>query len=449
MSERTQRFRLGLFVLVSLLLLGALVVMFGGAPGWFTRTNSYTILFSDAPGVASGTPVRKSGVKVGEVSTVELDNETGQVRVTVRLDPKFTPRNTDEPTVTRGLIVNDTAIDFIPRADAKERGEPIPPGAVIAGVSAFNARALIDQTVPEAQRSLEQVRKAAESIDRLTPQMQATMRQVGDLAQAGKEFLPDLRRTNDALRDVFVGSGDLAPTLRGLVGDLRKTNDEARYFLKTSSFWVEEAGVMLARNEPRFAKAIDSFAVATDRLGELLNPENQKAFSETLKNIRDASVRFPSMTAQAEDLLKDGKVTMRQLNSTLAQADQAVAEIRQVTKPFAERGARIAQNLETATDQFSRTMIDVRKLVDAVGRSEGAFQRFIADPSLYNNINEAAASINRLMPRLDRILKDVEVFADKIARHPEALGIGGAVRPSAGLKEAPTAPGPSFKPWVP
>jgi phospholipid/cholesterol/gamma-HCH transport system substrate-binding protein len=39
------------------------------------------------------------------------------------------------------------------------------------------------------------------------------------------------------------------------------------------------------------------------------------------------------------------------------------------------------------------------------------------------------------LPRLDRALRDVEIFADKLARHPELLGIGGAIRPSSGVKE--------------
>ena len=34
----------------------------------------------------------------------------------------------------------------------------------------------------------------------------------------------------------------------------------------------------------------------------------------------------------------------------------------------------------------------------------------------------------------------MEVFADKIARRPELIGIGGALRPSAGLKELPGVP---------
>jgi hypothetical protein len=40
-----------------------------------------------------------------------------------------------------------------------------------------------------------------------------------------------------------------------------------------------------------------------------------------------------------------------------------------------------------------------------------------------------------MLPRLDRALRDVEIFADKLARHPNLLGIGGAVRPSSGVKE--------------
>jgi phospholipid/cholesterol/gamma-HCH transport system substrate-binding protein len=37
------------------------------------------------------------------------------------------------------------------------------------------------------------------------------------------------------------------------------------------------------------------------------------------------------------------------------------------------------------------------------------------------------------------------VFADKVARHPESLGVSGAISPSSGLKEGPSSwrfPGP-------
>ena len=69
---------------------------------------------------------------------------------------------------------------------------------------------------------------------------------------------------------------------------------------------------------------------------------------------------------------------------------------------------------------------------------------------MYNNLNQAACMITNVVPRLDRILRDVEVFADKIARHPETIGVRGAISPSAGLKESPTAPqGPPYRQYPP
>ena len=57
-----------------------------------------------------------------------------------------------------------------------------------------------------------------------------------------------------------------------------------------------------------------------------------------------------------------------------------------------------------------------------------------ATVGVYNHLDEAACLMTRLLPRVDRALQDLEVFADKIARHPEALGLGGVVRPGVGLK---------------
>jgi hypothetical protein len=45
--------------------------------------------------------------------------------------------------------------------------------------------------------------------------------------------------------------------------------------------------------------------------------------------------------------------------------------------------------------------------------------------------------INRMLPRLDRVLRDIEVFADKLSRNPELLGLGGALRPSSGARPEP------------
>jgi len=74
MNSKDIRFRVGLFVLGSLILLAALITAFSGFPSIFKQYNRYTIVFPEAPGVASGTPVRRSGVRIGEVASVRIGN---------------------------------------------------------------------------------------------------------------------------------------------------------------------------------------------------------------------------------------------------------------------------------------------------------------------------------------------------------------------------------------
>jgi phospholipid/cholesterol/gamma-HCH transport system substrate-binding protein len=101
---------------------------------------------------------------------------------------------------------------------------------------------------------------------------------------------------------------------------------------------------------------------------------------------------------------------------------------------MAERSASVMRNLEESTERLNRAMQDTQQLIKSIQSQNGAVKQFFTDPALYNNLNDAACMATRILPRVDRVLRDLEVFADKIARHPEALGVGGVVRPGSGLK---------------
>jgi len=79
-------------------------------------------------------------------------------------------------------------------------------------------------------------------------------------------------------------------------------------------------------------------------------------------------------------------------------------------------------------------------------RSEGTIAKLFNDPSLYNNVNDSVVMLTRMAPRLELILSNLETFSDKIARHPEQLGVRGAIKPDGGLKGSPHAPLPSLSP---
>ena len=155
MNEQAIRFRLGIFMLAALILMAVMITLFGGFPSYFKKTDTYTIIFKDAQGIAAGTPVKRSGVRIGEVQSLSLDDETGAVRVVIHVDHAFTVRKSDKPTIVSGLLGGDTAVAFLPpREDEKVEQGLVPPGSVLVGFQQADAQSLVQKTtevMPEAK----------------------------------------------------------------------------------------------------------------------------------------------------------------------------------------------------------------------------------------------------------------------------------------------------------
>ena len=98
MNEQGIRFRLGVFVLAAMILLALLIILFGRFPTFLKGASKrYYVVFDYAPGVAVNTPVRRSGVRIGQVEQVQLDDATGKVRVTILIDPPHVLYTDDRP----------------------------------------------------------------------------------------------------------------------------------------------------------------------------------------------------------------------------------------------------------------------------------------------------------------------------------------------------------------
>ena len=529
-SARTLRFRLGAFVLIALLLLGGLILMFGSFPTLFRRTTTYTVRFAEAPGVSPGTPVRRSGVRIGEVSAVRLDDETGLVYVTVNIDAGHTIRHDEAPTLNTSLLGTDATIDFVPKTvppgQVADRS-PWPPGSEIPGERPVSVNALLrrgSELVPDTEETLRDIRNTMKTFEKLQPEAQRTLEQYRLLGQELRATLPELRKTNaevqqklspaaeeslkeirDLARDIRTAMpefrktnaevqrfakeaadampelrktnqeiGGLARDVRDSVPELRKTNaevqglardiraeipgvrrnlddigDAARQARRTT----ERVDNLIRENEKNVTRTFDNLNrtledadQATKRVNDLLNDENRKNVATTLKNVARGTDRLDAIAASLDDVLNQGRTTVRELNTTLKDADELIRELRGVTGPWRERGPSILRNLDETLSKGNATLTDVQALVRAIGDSDGTLTRLLKDPSLYNNLDCAAAQIARQMKQLDYILKNVDTFTDKIARHPELLGVRGAVSGSNGLKDP--EPPPHFPPPV-
>jgi phospholipid/cholesterol/gamma-HCH transport system substrate-binding protein len=110
MNERVMRFRIGVMVLGAALAAVILVVEFGGFSSPFQRTYTLYVKFPSASGLGAGAPVRKSGIRIGEVSKIELGADD-QVLVTLRVNANYRVGQ-DETCWLRNSLLGDTWLEF-------------------------------------------------------------------------------------------------------------------------------------------------------------------------------------------------------------------------------------------------------------------------------------------------------------------------------------------------
>ncbi|MBI3824161.1 MAG: MCE family protein [Planctomycetes bacterium] len=429
MNNQALRFRFGLFVLGSLVLLAVLTILFGGFPNYFKRSESFTIVFSNAQGVAPGTPVRRSGVRIGEVRSVELDDATGKVNVGVTIDEKFHLRKGDRPTLIQSLLGGDASIAFVPPDDPKLADPtPVAAGAVLQGVTPADAGTLMQKTGDLVQPALDavvEIKKTFQSINKMTPIVEDTLKDFQELGKMARSVGPDMQKTSEEIRLLAKSTReDVMPDMRNAV---RTWNDVGK-----------KADNLLQKNEDKIVKAIEKFDDALKRINNVLSDENQKNFQDTLKNVKAGSQQLEAIAKDTGELIKDSRGTVKQLNDTLKRADDVLTDLQRTFKPMGDKGPGVIKNFEQAADNLNKTLKDLREIMQVVARSDGTVQRLLSDPALYNNLNDTAIMATKIMPRLDRVLADMEVFADRLARHPELLGVRGAIVPSIGLKQSPS-----------
>jgi phospholipid/cholesterol/gamma-HCH transport system substrate-binding protein len=459
-----------LFVAATFGVLAALVVLFGRAPALFSNRAGYTVTFPEAPGVAVGTPVRKSGVRIGEVVGIDLDETANRVRIRVQLERKYPPRTSDEVTISRGILSGDTALDVVPMVDPKTNearplGDPYPPDSVIAGVPPVNARTLLGQAsavLPNANESLARIVGTSDRLQQAIPRLEKAADEIAALAKSAREFVPELRRTNAQVQELLgvplpgEQPGQPAPrrnqvSVEGQPPDpttptLRNALAEIIELLKTLRPAAEDIRTLVRQNSPELTRALQAVRQTADSATDLLNPENRKAVAATVKNLQTASEDLTRTIRLVGILADQAEKTLKEVQTRFAQAGRAVENIERATQPIADNAGPIIQNLASAAEQLTRTLAEVQQLVKQANRPDGTLGRVLADPALFNNLNESAAAAARVLARVEKIARDLEVFADKVARRPEVIGIGGAVRPSTGLKESPTAPLPVTPP---
>lgn len=124
-KSANQKIKLGVLVLLGLLLFIAAVYFIGNKKNMFGQTSELTAVFNNVNGLLVGNNVRYSGINVGTVRAIEMENDT-VIRVTMILQTKILQHIKKDAVaiISSDGLVGNMIININPGRNSKESVQP-------------------------------------------------------------------------------------------------------------------------------------------------------------------------------------------------------------------------------------------------------------------------------------------------------------------------------------
>lgn len=405
-SQTSRNLRIGALVTISIVILMIFIFFIGSEQRIFSRKSDYHLELETAAGLAQGNPVMLSGVTVGVVKDIFLPRnpEEDSVKIVLSVEKKFSERIRQDSRARLkklGLLAGDTYVEISP-------GSPevpvLPPGSLIPSHKQTN----VDELISSGEDLVGNFVQISHSLKNILGRVDEGEGLLGELTQEPetKQRLTDtllvtLNKTNSLLQQVESGEG--------LAGKL--IYDEA-YGASVSA----SLNTSLASLESITGNVQSSFANRTGALPALLSdPAGKQRVMTLIANLEATSANLSDFTVA----LKTGEGLVPRLLNDKPYADETLQEFSQL----------VAQLSATA-----------RKL----NEGEGTAGKLIADPGVYESINDILIGINesRMLRWLvrNRQAKGIET------RYEAASGQPGSPEP---LVPAPTPVPDAIVPVIP
>ena len=137
-------------------------------------------------------------------------------------------------------------------------------------------------------------------------------------------------------------------------------------------------------------------------------------------------------------MLEETRGAVERIERHLRLAGARHAEHRGPDQAAGRRRAGPVDELDTSMNNVNQLSDNLLQFSQKLNDPQGSLGALLHDKELYQHVNHMAKNLDELTRDLKPILNDARVFTDKIARHPELLGVRGAIKKDAGLKDSPS-----------
>ncbi len=266
MSENASDYRVGLFTLVGIVVLGGLVLLYGEEPTWIMTTRyDLTILVDNPSGIGEGTPTFMQGVQVGRVSEITFQNAdvpSAGAAVIVGVSDEYDIPEESTATIHPSFGFDKGAINIHPPSGPTQ---PLPPNSSIPG----KMKNALESIVPE-----QYIKDLADTVDQITnlvEDVSVVSADLHDLLQTRrKEDVDDPKQDLPANLSTAIERIDelakLMSQMMGEKGDLRAMTANLR---QTSEDLRDWSAKLDGRTEQLLTRADSTMATVQKRSDEV------------------------------------------------------------------------------------------------------------------------------------------------------------------------------------
>ncbi|MBR5162166.1 MAG: MCE family protein [Thermoguttaceae bacterium] len=385
------KFRLGLMIICGFVILVTLIVIFSDWQSIFAG-NRYkvNVIFQNAPGVKENTPIKQSGILIGRVRKVELVDQGALVTAFIETQYKLYNNQAFRLTLN---ILGDAELNVLQQAPRTEETKMIKPGEVLEGYM-------------------------APSMLQLATDMQ------GDIAAAINSITDTSQKLNRILTnldDVFKDNKD---DMKGMVSQIRDLAQQTRDL-------IAKTNAMLS--DPEVQEGIHDTIVAL--------PQTIKDAKDVFAEFKTTAHKVNGLADSFGTIIQNSGETLNVINQVAKKTDQSLGDLNSITGTLSERKDIWMAKVSRSLDNLDNALLQISEFTTTLNSTDGTIGRLANDPTLYEKIESTIDEIRELKRQLEPVVANAQVFSDKIARHPEQLGVAGALRRNnGGAKGVPPIP---------
>ncbi|MCH2202704.1 MAG: MlaD family protein [Fuerstiella sp.] len=215
-------------------------------------------------------------------------------------------------------------------------------------------------------------------------------------------------------------------------------------FERTGEEWSRLAGNlnrMLESAGPDGVNTLEQTSLALHQFTRTMSTaEETLTAASSLLNNPDYQQQLKRTMQALPQLLNETQSTLHSVQTVVKRMDSAVATVNRAAEPLARQSGQLVSDLATSMRNVQAMTADLATVSHSMTVENGSLRKLLTDPSMYQNLDRTASSLSLLLQNLEPVVSDLQIFSDKIARHPELLGIRGIVRGSDGVKNDSVRP---------